>query len=214
MPEDALEFVDSAEQEMKKLGELVESFLTLTRVRDGVGSSVKKEVPANEAIMDAVEDSLSMASEYGVRIEPTLADGIDGGMGSVRGDPMLLRTMISNLIRNAVRFSPEDGVVRVIGSEVPGRFEIMVRDQGAGIDPDVLDHVFERHSQSADELRKKRGHGLGLSIARGIAEMHGGDIGVRNLPDGGAEFKIWVPVAYEAGGEGFSEHGEEQPEGQ
>lgn len=191
---EALDFVDTAEDEMRKLGRLLESFLTLTRVRDGSGVTRPRLYPANELVMDAVEDCLTTAEQHAVRIEPTLADDEEGAEACFLGDPDLLRTMLNNLIRNAIRFSPRDGKVAVHARAEDGYLHIAVRDQGPGLPPELLDRVFDRFVQSAEELRRERGHGLGLAIAKGIAELHKGDIRAGNAPDGpGAEFSVWIP---------------------
>jgi len=200
LPPEASEFVETAEDEMRKLGRLLESFLTLTRVRDGSGVSRPRLYPANELVMDAVEDCLTTAKQHTVRIEPELAGSELGEKACFLGDPDLLRTMLNNLIRNAIRFSPRDGKIAVVARAEGGRFEISVRDQGPGLPPELLDRVFDRFVQSAEEIRRERGHGLGLAIAKGIAELHNGDVRARNLESGGgAEFTVWIP--YTSSGE-------------
>ncbi|MCA9298281.1 MAG: HAMP domain-containing histidine kinase, partial [Phycisphaerales bacterium] len=194
--EEGLEFVELAEDEMRRLGRLVESFLTLTRVRDGAGVTKPKVCPANELVMDSVEDCASMAEQHAVRLVPELADGEDAFDAMLMGDPPLLQTMLNNLVRNAIRFSPREGRVFVTARLTDDRFEIAVRDQGPGLSADLLDHVFDRFVQSSDEVRRERGHGLGLAIAKGIAELHHGDIHVRDPDEGGAEFMVWLPLAH------------------
>lgn len=188
-------FVDSAEDEMRKLGKLVESFLTLTRVRDAGDLARLREYGANELVMDAVEDCRPMAEQYGVRLHAHLADDERGLSATVRGDPDLLRTMLNNLVRNAIRFTPRDSRVEIAADVHEGSFRIRVRDRGPGLPPELIDRVFDRFVQSSDEVRRERGHGLGLAIAKGIAELHDGDIGVRNVESGGAEFEATLPIA-------------------
>ncbi len=190
----AAEFAGVVEEEMRKLGRLVESFLMLTRVRDGGELRNVAWYPANELVMDAITDCEAMARTYGVRLEPQLADDDAGLDAEVRGEPMLLRTMLNNLIRNAVRFSPHDGAVRVRCLARDGRFQVSVADSGPGIPQEILDHLFDRFVQSSSEVRRERGHGLGLAIAKGIAELHDGDVTAANLAEGGAEFTVWIPT--------------------
>ncbi|MCB1282423.1 MAG: HAMP domain-containing histidine kinase, partial [Salinibacterium sp.] len=190
-----LEFLKTVEEEMRKLGRLVESFLMLTRVSHSGGPDKAKRYPANELIMDAVEDCYAMAEQYGIRIEPVLASDEAGIEAEFVCDPDLMRTLLNNLIRNAVRFSPRGEVVTVSASAQDGEFLITVRDRGPGLAEDVIDHVFDRFAQSPDEVRRERGYGLGLAIAKGIAELHGGDLTVKNHPDSGAEFTAALPLA-------------------
>ncbi|MAY73329.1 MAG: hypothetical protein CMJ31_01130 [Phycisphaerae bacterium] len=192
--DEAREFVEVTEDEMRKLGRLVESFLTLTRVREGSGVTRPRRYPANELVMDSLEDCQQMAEQYAVRLNPRLASGEDAMDLSVVGDPALLRTMLNNLIRNAIRFSPKESRVGVVASQDDTTFVVAVDDEGPGIPPEVLEHLFDRFVQSRDEVRRERGHGLGLAIAKGIAELHGGDVVAENRPEGGARFTLTLPI--------------------
>lgn len=194
LPPEGTDFVELAEDEMRKLGRLVESFLTLTRVRDGQGEAPPHRCGANELVMESLEDCVLMAEQHGVRLDVQLADSEDALDAVVAGDPELLRTMINNLVRNAIRFTPRDGRVRVLAEIRDNHFCIAVRDEGPGLPPELLEEVFDRFVQSSEETRRKRGHGLGLAIAQGIAELHGGKIRVRNLRPNGAEFTAALPL--------------------
>ncbi len=195
MTEQGLEFMDTVEEEMRKLGSLVESFLTLTRVRNQNTVEHAKRYAANEIVMDSVADCSIMAEQYSVKVAPELASDEAGLDAELFGDPDLLRTLLNNLIRNAIRFSPRNETVSVTASAGSGWFTVKVRDRGVGLPEEVIDRVFDRFAQAPDETLRKRGHGLGLAIAKGIAELHLGDLTVRNHPEGGAEFTAELPIA-------------------
>lgn len=197
LTDDARDFVDTTTDEMRKLGRLVESFLTLTRVRDGSGPVRLTRYSANELVMDSVEDCLTLARHHRVRLEPRLLEDEAYLDAAIRGDADLLRTLVDNLVRNAIRFTPEYGTVNIVATAQNGELSIAVRDEGPGIPPELIDRIFDRFAQSAEELRRGRGHGLGLAIAQGIAELHGGRVDVRNLPDRGAEFTATLPLVHE-----------------
>jgi signal transduction histidine kinase len=112
---------------------------------------------------------------------------------AVAGEPELLRTMLDNLVRNAIRFSPTDERVEVEASVVGDRVKIRVRDYGPGIPAAQLATIFDRFAQAPEEQRKGRGHGLGLAIALGIAELHGGSISAENCEDRGCTFVVELP---------------------
>lgn len=207
LPAEGIEFVRDVEEEMRKLGNLIESFLMLTRVTDANERTAGKTVLANEIIIEAIADCEPTAQQYGVRVVPSLADDDAGLDAMIVGDAELLRTLVSNLLRNAIRFSPRGEVVSLAGSVRDGEFLIRVRDRGAGIPKEVLANIFDRFVQSAGESRRGRGHGLGLAIAKGIAELHGGDIAAATEPDGGAVFTATLPIhtADGAGGSATNE---------
>lgn len=195
LPHSARLFAESVEEEMGRLGRLVESFLTLSRIRDGRGLTRFRPYTVNDLVMDSIDNCRKMAEQHHVRLEPELLAGDVGLDAAVSGEPELLRTMVDNLVRNAIRFSPSAGVVRV-RAELPAdssdRVNIAVSDRGPGIPTDRIKTIFDRFAQ-APHQRQGRGHGLGLTIAMGIAELHGGTIAVENLPNGGCRFTAIMP---------------------
>ena len=102
---------------------------------------------------------------------------LDAPAGPVLGDADRLQQVIWNLVSNAVRFTPRDGLVQVRLHHVDSHLEIVVSDTGAGIAPEFLPHVFERFRQADSRLsREYGGLGLGLAISRELIELHGGTI--------------------------------------
>lgn len=192
LPEEVADFVESVQDEMKRLGKLVESFLTLTRLKDGHDRSSGKLVSVNEIVMDSVEHCSPMARQHGVRLIPHLLDDEDQVELCLSGEPELLVTMLDNLVRNAIRFSKTSDKVQLDIEFLDMEVVLIVRDEGPGIPEDRIDHIFDRFSQAGNE-RRGRGHGLGLTIAQGIAELHGGSISAQNT-DPGCEFRIKLPV--------------------
>jgi len=193
LPEDVEYFVESVQDEMKRLGNLVESFLTLTRLEDGQDRSQGKQESVNELAMESVEHCTPMARQQGVRLKLTLLDDESTMDVSVLGVAELLVTMLDNLIRNAIRFSKTDDEIEISLACGESMVDLIVRDHGPGIPEDRIDKIFDRFSQGGNE-REGRGHGLGLTIAQGIAELHRGTISVRNM-NPGCEFRVSLPVS-------------------
>lgn len=196
-PPEAREFIDRMSEEMLRLGQLVESFLTLTRVQDGKAVPHERVTPVNDLIMDSIDHCQLMAEQQGVRLVPTLLDGDDPMGAGVVGDPRLLCTLFENLIRNAIRFSPIDGRVLIEPGLDGGAAVVRVSDEGPGIPPERLETIFDRFAQLEHGQRTGRGHGLGLAIAQGIAELHGGRVCATNREEGGACFVVRLPLAGE-----------------
>ena len=127
-----------------------------------------------------VERSAPLAQAEGVRLESLVQPGV-----VARADEGLATQLVANLLGNAIKFTPRDGVITVTLT----RNALRVQDTGPGIAPEDLAHVFERFYQ-ADGSRSQDGHGLGLAIARNIAEVHGWRIGVQSRPGKGATFIV------------------------
>ena len=189
-PEGIARFMDTVEEEMTRLGKLVESFLTLTRIQSGRGPATLKRYGVNDLVLDSIGDCTMMADQHRVALVPSLLAEDETVDAAVVGDPDLLRTLISNLIRNSIRFSPEGSVVEVAAEVAESTSVIRVFDSGPGIPADRLHTIFDRFAQAHDTERQGRGHGLGLAIAKGIAELHGGTVEAFNRGERGCEFVV------------------------
>jgi signal transduction histidine kinase len=139
--------------------------------------------------LDAIESS---AKEKGVHLVADLA----AANVKVAGDPERLQQILGNLLSNAVKFTPAGGRVEVIARVNGGDALVAVRDTGKGINPEVLPHVFDRFRQGdSTTTREHGGLGLGLSIARELAELHGGSVRAFSAGDGqGSTFTISIPI--------------------
>lgn len=196
-PPDVQAFVVSAREEMQRLGKMIESFLMLARLRDKGGTrGIRYAV--NDLVMDCVERCAALAEQGEVRLSAELLADEATLDASVSGEPELLRTMLHNLIRNAIRFSPRGGRVVVALHLDEAAVEVSVTDQGPGIPEGQLNSVFERRT-GAGAQPVGRGHGLGLAIAQGIAELHSGRVVAENLAGGGCRVSVHIPLSGNAG---------------
>jgi two-component system sensor histidine kinase KdpD len=156
-------------------------------------------VVVNEMVMDAVQRCGTAAAQREVRLVPELVmPQPDDPEPTVQGDGALLRLMLSNLIRNAIRYSPPDAPVDVTVALDGDSAVLTVRDRGPGIPAEFLDKVFDRFFRVADPKSSFKGVGLGLTIVRGVARLHGGTVQVRNHPGGGCEFTVRIPRAHQS----------------
>ncbi|HWL94833.1 MAG TPA: HAMP domain-containing sensor histidine kinase [Phycisphaerae bacterium] len=198
-PEEYEQFVGSVQDEVRSLAQMVDSVLTLARAEAGLPMTTSDEVSVNEIVIDAVERCQPQAKQREVRIVPHLAmpQGEEPEPIAI-GDGDLLRLMFVNLIRNAIRYSPPGRPVEIVVTVEGNQAIISVRDQGPGIPPEYIDRVFDRFFRVPEQGVDFKGVGLGLTIVRGIAQLHGGTAVAANRRQGGCEFIVRLPLARRA----------------
>ena len=158
---------------------LVEQLLALARADAALRPEALRQIDLAEHVLEQVGAHTSLAARQGVKIVTALAPQ------AVRGDPALLSVLLRNLIENALHYTPPGGEVRVsCGGAATGAW-LEVADDGPGIAPEERERVFERFYRAAGQ--KATGSGLGLSIVRRIAELHGATIRILGGEDGGSE---------------------------
>lgn len=194
---DAAELARSVADESRRLSQLVHSLQLLARTSGRQHDLPREPVDLGELAADVVRQLRPWAGLRRRRIQLDVESARPGGNAPrARGDAELLMAMVSNLIRNAVRFSPEDQPVEVRVSRADGVAQISVRDHGPGLPPDLAHDIFDRFVQAPDH--RDGGAGLGLAIARSIAELHQGEIAVADAPGGGCRFIVALPLAHPA----------------
>jgi signal transduction histidine kinase len=172
------------EGEVAKLTGIVEDLLLLARSDSGAVDLRREPVELADVAGEALQRLRPQAEQRDVELR------LDAAPATVSGDPDRLRQLATILVDNAIRHSPQGGVVQV-GIHADGRFGLSVEDDGPGIRPEDLPHVFDRFWRAADA--PTGGTGLGLAIAAWIVEHHGGSISVSNRPSGGARFEVSLP---------------------
>lgn len=194
-PEEYDRFASSVEDEIRGLANLVSGLLLLARADAGAPLGGARPTALNDIVTDAVQRCQTVADQREVRLVVNLPlPAEDESEPVVYGDATLLVTMVANVIRNAVRYSPVDKPVNVSAAVRGGCGHIIVRDSGSGIEPDRLSRIFERFYRADSQPDQYEGVGLGLAIARAVAHVHGGEIQAHNHPAGGCEFAISLPL--------------------
>jgi two-component system sensor histidine kinase CpxA len=171
--------------DLKKLDELIEQILTLNRLDSGglEFQPVKLETILSEVVRDANYEGRASNVAVDLKCDPI----------TLNANPSLLRSCIENIVRNALRHSPENNTVEVEARAQGGEVRITVRDRGPGVPVEALPRLFEPFYRVADSRSEKSGgRGLGLSISQRAAAAHGGTISARNREGGGLEVEVRI----------------------
>lgn len=190
LPEEAREVVDIAERNTVRLITLINDILDLERLESGKMEMHFDTVPLSNVLDRAVEAIRAFADQHQVTLL------VNPSPVQVYADQDRLVQVLVNLLSNAVKFSPEGSPVEIATTVGPGWVEVMVKDQGRGIPPDMRTAIFERFRQvETSDARQKEGSGLGLAISKTIIEQHQGSIGLESEEGRGSVFWFRVPSA-------------------
>jgi len=184
--------IETIDRNARLQARLIDDMLDVSRIVSGKLRLDTQPVDLPGVIHAAIETLQSAADARNIRIEVGLAYGA----GLVLGDAVRLQQIISNLLSNALKFTPRGGQVQIELQRINSRFEIIVSDTGPGIDEAFLPHVFDPFRQAdSTTTRKYGGLGLGLAIVRHLVELHGGTVEAGNRTNvKGAVFTIALPV--------------------
>ena len=189
----AQRMTDIAVGSSERLVRLINDILDVERMAAGKLMMKLASWPALDLLDAAASEMSAMAGEAGVTV--TVGDVA----GTAWADRDRIAQTLTNLISNAIKFSPRGGAVQLSTSTDGNTVTFRVTDQGRGIPADQLESVFDRFAQvDASDAREKGGSGLGLAICRGIVEQHGGRIWAEPVPSGGTSINFTLP----SGGEG------------
>ncbi|WP_203069851.1 hybrid sensor histidine kinase/response regulator [Falsiroseomonas ponticola] len=171
---------------------LIGDVLDFARLDEGAVELEDADIEIAQLLEDCAGLMRSVAQQKGLGLRVQLDPGLPRWM---RGDPMRLRQVATNLISNAIKFTERgEIVVSARLTARPERVEVAVVDTGIGIAPEALPRIFDRFRQeSADTARRFGGSGLGLAICRRLVEAMGGAIGAESRPGQGSRFVFWVP---------------------
>lgn len=189
-PEAVAKFAARMQSESKRLTDLVQAIINLSRLQDSDPLQVPQELKISDLINEAVDQCQTSSEARNIWI--TVNDNSDS---VVLGDREQLIMAIHNLIENAINYSPEKtkvSVTTVVEDEI---VEISVADQGIGIPDTELERIFERfYRVDPARSRETGGTGLGLSIVKHVATKHGGEVKVWSAPAVGSTFALRLPI--------------------
>jgi two-component system, OmpR family, sensor kinase len=177
-----------------ELNKLVEDLLQVARSETAALRVEAAEIPAAELVRGVADDAKALAGIQGIRVACTLPSKPI----RIRGDPDRLRQLLLLLLDNACRYTPAGGEISIALAGVGPHAVVTVRDTGIGIPPEELELVTARFYRGSKASRMApSGGGLGLHVARAIAETHGGDLVIESEVDRGTAVRIRLPLAKE-----------------
>ncbi len=189
-PDARAEFLESSAGQIERLDWLAQNLLELSKLDSGLVLLDLRPDDLRAAVESAGHQHDTTAARRGVTVNVDLPPAPI----RIRHDPPRIGQVVANLVGNAVKFTPRGGLVRVSVAATPDGARIDVADDGVGIDPKEMPHIFERfyRGSRANEARGS-GSGLGLAIVRSIVEIHGGTIQVESGAAAGSRFTVYLP---------------------
>lgn len=192
-PETVDRYLRTARRDIESLGALIDDLFVLAQLEAG---GLKLDIRPN-SLADLISDTLEAFAPQAEKAGAVLTGDVPGGIDPVAFDAHYLGRALSNLVQNALEHTPAGGSVVVrarLGAAPADMVEVEVVDTGAGIDPDKVEHVFDRFFRGDQSRPKERGGaGLGLAIVREVVSAHGGEVGVDSRPGAGTRLSFRIP---------------------
>lgn len=198
-------FLATIKSNTDRLTALINDLLDISRIETGRIRFELQSLQIGEVIADVVNVLANQAEAK----HQTLVYEVAAGLPDIMGDRDRLTQVLTNLVSNAIRYTPDGGRVEVRAYSVEKAVRVDVRDTGIGIAPEDIGHIFERFYRASHPIvQETRGTGLGLAIVKMFVEMHGGRVWVESTPGKGSTFTfiLPIPVGKEEEGERVSKH--------
>jgi len=181
------ESVDAIERSTTRMNALIEDLLDLASIEEKSFRLIIQTVESRDLLEDAVADAQPLAAAKRISFVVHLDD-----LPKIEADPRRISQVFSNLLGNAIKFTPDGGTVTLCARRRDGALSVTIADTGRGIAPEDLAHIFDRYWRPK-RSKGGEGTGLGLYIARGIVEAHGGRVWAESSPQG-ATFVFTLPL--------------------
>jgi signal transduction histidine kinase len=181
--------LDTIARSSEELTEFIGSILSLSRIESKEMKLQLRSRDVNELLREVIRKADYLARRKHIQVVAELEP-----MFSIKVDEDLLKTVLSNLVENAVKYSPEGSRILVTTEEIDNDLVIQIADQGRGIPPEELAHVFDRFYRARNSRSDTPGNGLGLYLARYFVELHNGRIEVESVLERGSTFTVRLPM--------------------
>lgn len=189
------EMVNMIKKESNRLSKMTKDFLEFSRLESGRMQLAREAIVVQQIIEEVISISQAQAAARQIEIVSQLAPDLPTAQSktAVVGDQDRLKQVLLNLVSNATKYNVENGRITITAACLEGLIQINVADTGPGIDPEDIDHLFERFYRIPGSERAE-GSGLGLSVAQKIVEEHNGRIEVASQLGKGTTFTIILPL--------------------
>jgi signal transduction histidine kinase len=185
------EFLQIINEESDRLTSLINGILDISKIETGTIEIIRKPINTTSVTKRAAESLEHVAGKKKIRLQTDIAENLP----ELIGDENKLYSMITNLVNNAIKFTPENGTVSVSAHLVNNELVVKVSDSGMGIPKDDLNKIFGRFYRVHRPGKQIPGTGLGLAIVKEIAMRHDGRIDVESQVEKGSTFTVYLPVA-------------------
>jgi len=181
-------FTANVREQSRRLKDMLDKLLALARVEHRNTLDETETINLHELAEKVVADQAALAQQRGITCLNRIEENCH-----VKGEPFLLRQALANLLENALAFSPDDSSIALSLERNAGRYDLIVRDSGSGIPDYALPRIFDRFYSLDRPGTQRKSSGLGLPFVREVALLHGGDVTLKNLKEGGVEARISLP---------------------
>ena len=189
-PDAVQRYLQTAQRDVRSLSLLIDDLFQMAQIDAGGLRLDLAQNSLSDLISDTLESFSALAQRQGVSLEGSVSPEVD----PVCMDAPRIGRVLNNLVGNAIRHTPAGGSVQLRARRNGPRVEVVVSDSGEGIRPEDIPHIFERfYRGEKSRSRATGGAGLGLAIARGIVEAHGGEIKLESNPNEGTRFIFSIP---------------------
>jgi two-component system cell cycle sensor histidine kinase PleC len=188
---DIVEYASLINDAAGHLLSVINDILDISKIQSGKYTLDSREVSLEDIINVCINSFRLMSAEAGITIEPSMAYDLP----MARGDSVKLRQVFTNIISNAIKFTPRGGVIKIEGLRTKnGGVGVLVRDTGVGMTAEEISVALTPFGQvDSGRARWREGTGLGLPIAKALVELHGGQIEIRSKKNEGTEVAIYLP---------------------
>lgn len=184
--DDYKETIEVVKKQTERMTRLVNDLFTMCALNE---YETEESIYIDSLISESISEYTETAKQKNIGIE------VSTQSCTLKGNTVMLKHAVSNLIQNAIRYNVENGIIKITGKVNDSNYEITVSDNGIGISPEAAEHIFEAFfREDKSRSRKNGGAGLGLSLARNIAEQHGGSICYYPNEPIGSVFIMSIPI--------------------